>query len=574
MDESIWIYSQPEAQAKKLSEKLGVSLEIAQILVNRNICDEETAYRFLYGTLDDLHDPYLMGGMSSAVERILKAVSKQEKILIFGDYDVDGILSVVCLTRALESLGATVDHFIPDRLREGYGIKAEHLDLVLEKEASLVISVDCGIKAVDFVLGAKEKGIDVIITDHHQAGPALPQALSILNPAVDLSGYPDKSLAGIGVVFKLIQALLLKKERSSILPHYLKLVSIGTISDVATLRGENRLFVKTGLEKLENISNKGLISLLDVCGLKGKKVSVGDVGFRIGPRINAAGRLSQTELAVQLFFSNSLEECKKIAHSLDSLNTERQQVEEKIYNQALQRIKDRNLNKRYRLLIMGSEEWHRGVIGIVASKLKDQFHRPVLLFSYKDGKAFGSGRSIRDFPIIDSLEKNRDFFLNYGGHPMAVGCELLCENMDLLKKAMNIFADSKISDEHLKRKINIDARINFRDVTSSFLEELSLLSPFGVGNPKPVFLTENAVVVAEPRKLKGKHCKFLLKQAGRVFEALGWGKGDWAETIRKGEKVHLTYSFQKSHYMGQERLSLSLEGMKRSTDGKLHPFIY
>jgi len=562
MNESTWILTPINDDARNLSLELGIPVEMAQILFNRNICDTESAHKFLYGTLNDLHDPFLMKGMAEAVERILRAVSKKEKILIFGDYDVDGILSVVMLIKALNSLGAEVDYFIPDRLNQGYGIKEKYIDIVLEKKATLVISVDCGVKAVAFVEKAKQAGVDVIITDHHQPGDVLPEALAILNPVVNHSGYPDKNLAGVGVVFKLIQALFQGEKQTSVVHHYLKPVSIGTIADVVELKGENRLFVKYGLKGMGNVFNPGLMSLLKVCGLNGKHVSVGDVGFRIGPRINAAGRLGETDLALKLFFSDLSGETYDIACQMDKLNSKRQKIEEKIFNQAMDLIKNNKLDEKYKFLILGCEEWHRGVIGIVASKLKDIFYRPVILFAYQDGRAFGSGRSIREFSLIDCLNENRHFFLNYGGHNQAIGCEMSSQNIRPFKKAINAFVQERLSEEALQRKIFIDAKINFSDINSLFLENLLNLAPFGMGNPKPLFLTESAEVLAAPQKIQGKHCKLFLRQSNKIFDTLAWRKGEWADKINKGDRIDLVYSLQFSEYLGEERVHLSLEDFR------------
>ena len=563
MHETEWILTEIEPKAKELAFELGVPPEIAQVLVNRQISDIHRVHQFLFGTLDDLHDPYTLAGMKEAVERIERAIAQDETVFIFGDYDVDGVLSIVILTQALVSLGAKkVHYFIPNRLKEGYGIKEKYIDLVLAKNASLVLSVDCGIKATRFVQRARMNGIDVIVTDHHQPGSSLPQALAILNPLQPGSGYLDRQLAGIGIVFKLIQALFEKRGRSSELIHYLKLVSIGTIADVAELKGENRLFVKFGLKGLENVSNVGLMRLLEACSLEGGEVSVGDVGFRIGPRLNAAGRMGMADLAVELFFSESFQEVTEIVSQLDSLNSKRQLIEEKIYSQALSLIRERSLDKRYKLLILGCEEWHRGVLGIVASKIKDLYYRPVLLFAYEDGKAYGSGRSIREFSLIECLNACRDLFLNFGGHTQAVGCEIGQDRMFLLRTALNRYADSRLKEEHMKRKIYIDAQIDFLDINSFFMEKYSLLSPFGVGNPKPVFLTRGAEVVSQPQKLQGKHSKFLIKQEGRIFEALGWRRDDWAEILQRGMAVDLAYTLQLSRYLGEERLSLSIEDIK------------
>ncbi len=550
-------------EADHISRELGIPLAIAQILVNRKIYDAGSANRFLYGRLEDLHDPFLMVGMRESVDRIKKALLQNEKILIFGDYDVDGILSVVMLQKALETLGGNADYFIPERLKDGYGIKTEHVRVAVEKQAGLVISVDCGIKAVRFVEEAKARGIDVIITDHHRPGEELPPAEAILNPQVERCRYPDKNLAGVGVVFKLIQALFNEERKSSLLTHYVKLVAIGTIADVVALKGENRLLAKHGLKGLESVANLGLKILLDSCGLGKKRISEGDVGFRIGPRINAAGRMGTTDLAVRLFFSRSVEECSTIVRRLEELNSKRQATEEKIFHQAAQTIKTKTLHDRYKFLVMGCDEWHRGVIGIVASRLKDAFHRPVLLFAYEDGKAFGSGRSISEFSMIDCLDSCKHLFLNFGGHTYAVGCSLERDQLAPFKSLVNEFAGRRITDADLKKKISVDTRIEFGDIQPSLIDFFSLLLPFGAGNPKPVFLTERVVVANSPRKLQDKHVKFLVKQNGRTFEALGWDKGEWADSLEMGDEIDIVYSFQFSEYWGEQKLSLSLEDFQK-----------
>jgi single-stranded-DNA-specific exonuclease len=564
MRETIWIMNPVSAEAKSLAADLDIPIEVAQILHNRGIREAEDAHKFLFASFDDLYDPFLMRDMKKAVERILKAISSREKILVFGDYDVDGILSVVSLCKALESIGADVDFFIPDRLKEGYGLKEKYVAVTLERKARLVISVDCGIKAVLFAKKAKMAGIDVIITDHHQPGTCLPEALAVLNPALPDACYPYRKLAGVGVVFKLIHALFQVKAKVSLLPHYLKLVSIGTVADIAELRDENRIFVKLGLKGLEGVKNLGLMSLMDRCGLSGKKVTVGDVGFRIGPRINAAGRMGLTDLAVRLFFSDSSEEVKDITHRLDKLNAKRQRIEEKVFSQAKNRIEKGKLDRRYKILILGNKDWHRGVIGIVASKIKDLFYRPVILFTYEGKRAYGSGRSVPDFSLIECLENHQEMFLSYGGHTMAIGCELLLQNMSAFKLAINDFVASRLSDDLLKKKLYIDTKIDFNDISFDLFENISLLSPFGLGNPKPLFLTEKAEIVSQPEKIHQRHSKFLLRQNGRVFEALGWGRGDWAEVFSAGNRVDLIYSLQISEYLGEEKISLSIQDIRQT----------
>jgi single-stranded-DNA-specific exonuclease len=563
MDDALWAVAPPSENAAFLAAETGLPRTIGQVLVNRGVTTAEAARRFLYGTLSDLHDPFLLARMEDAVGRIRQAIEGGETILVFGDYDVDGILSVVMLHKALASLGARVSYFIPERLRDGYGIKDEHVALAAARGAKLVVSVDCGVKAVGFVQKARSLGIDVIITDHHHPGPELPRAVAVLNPALPGSGYPDRHLAGVGVTFKLIQALFARSGRTGVLRHYLKLVSIGTIADIADLRGENRILVKHGLRELDGVSRPGLRSLIDVSGLRGKRISEGDVGFRLGPRINAAGRMGETEVAVRLFFSTSKEESEALARRLDALNAQRQAAEDKIVNQAEERIRSRGLLSRYKIIILGDEAWHRGIIGIVASRLKDAFLRPVILLSYDGDKAYGSGRSIPDFSLIDCLESCGDVFLSHGGHPLAVGCTLLRSRIPDFREAANRIA-ARIPEEALRRRLRIDARIGLADIDGPLWNGLELLDPYGVGNPRPVFLAEEVEVVGPPRILQARHAKFLVRQDGRTFEAIAWDRAEWASTVAKGGLVDLAFSLQTSSYLGEERPYLSLDGLRRS----------
>jgi single-stranded-DNA-specific exonuclease len=562
MNPAVWVVHPPRAEADALAQALDIPPAIARVLVNRKILTEEAAREFLFGDLDRLHDPYLMKDMDKAVARVETAIARGEKILIFGDYDVDGVLSTVMLKKALTTLGARVDYFIPERLTDGYGIKDDHVRIPVERGASLVISVDCGIKSVEFTARAREQGIDVIVTDHHRPGDTLPAASAVLNPVLPDSGYPDAGLAGVGVTFKLVQALLEKAGRPAGLPHYMKLVSIGTVADVAELKGENRLFVKLGLKGLRDVANPGLRSLIEACGLRSRTISEGDLGFRLGPRINAAGRMGQTDLAVRLFFSEDPAETLALVQKLDDLNAQRQKTEERIFNEAKDRVETRGLDKKYKCLVLGSPDWHRGVIGIVASKLKDCFHRPVVLFAYEDGMAHGSGRSISEVPLIDLLEDCRHLFLSYGGHKLAVGCTLPRDRIAAFKEALNPLAEARISDESLKRKIKLDGPLDFAAVDGSFLETFALLVPFGVGNPKPLFFAENVEIISEPQVLQGKHLKFLARQNGRVLEVLGWDKAEWRHVVRRRGRINLAYSLMMSEYLGEQRVSLSIEDLK------------
>lgn len=557
-----WQITPDNPEAWILAQELNLPHEIATILVNRGIKTAAEAAFFLYGNLGDLHDPFLMRGMKEAVERILQAVSRKEKIVVFGDYDVDGMLSVVMLVKVLRSLGAEVDYFIPERMKDGYGLKVHHLPRILEMKAKLLISVDCGIKAFDFVRGARENGLEVIITDHHHPADSLPEALAVLNPVVESSGYPDRNLAGVGVVFKLIQAIFLRLGVNQDLSHYLKLVSIGTVADVAELKGENRILVKEGLKKLKEVKTPGIKSLLEVCGLNNKRINEVDLGFRLGPRINAAGRLGETDLALQLFFSESEEECSALVRRLNELNSVRQRIEEKILKEAVQKIQERNLHQKYRLLVLGSENWHRGVIGIVASRIKDLFYRPVILFAYEDGKAYGSGRSIPELSLIEMINECGNLLQNFGGHKQAIGCTLSHENIPAFKEAINQLAAARITDELLERKLRIDCRLNFSAITPSFIDFYIRLLPFGVGNQRPVFMAEDVDVLSEPSTVQNRHLKFWVRQSGRVFEAIAWDKAKNWTGIGRGSNLDLAYSIQVSEYKGKSQLLLNIEDLR------------
>ncbi|RFT16229.1 MAG: Single-stranded-DNA-specific exonuclease RecJ [Candidatus Saccharicenans subterraneus] len=557
-----WQIAPPDPEAWILAQELNLPHEIATILVNRGLRSASEAAFFLYGGLNELHDPFLMKGMKEAVDRIRRAIEKKEKIVIFGDYDVDGILSVVMLVKALNLLGGRVEYFIPERMKDGYGLKLHHLENILQMKTDLLISVDCGIKAVDFVREARRHGLDVIITDHHHPGEVLPEALAILNPVLESSGYPDRNLAGVGVVFKLIQAIFLRLGINQDLNHFLKLVSIGTVADVAELKGENRILVREGLKKLKEARTPGLRSLLDGSGLNNRKLNEVDLGFRLGPRINAAGRLGMTEIALQLFFSESPEECNSLVKKLNELNSARQRIEEKILKEAVEKIEARQLHQKYRLLVLGSENWHRGVIGIVASRVKEIFYRPVILFAYENGQAYGSGRSVPELSLIDLVNECADLCQNFGGHKQAVGCTLSHDRLPDFKDRINSLARARITDELLERKLQIDCRLNFSSISPSFLDFYSRLLPFGVGNPRPVFVAEEADVLSEPSVVQNRHLKFWARQSGRVFEVMAWEKARFWPHLRRGSSLDLAYSLQFSDYRGKRQITLALEDLR------------
>jgi single-stranded-DNA-specific exonuclease len=554
-----WIMADVAELAESLSRNLGISLPLARILANRGLKESREAELFLYGSWLDGPSPFLFKDMARCLERIEKAIENREKILIFGDYDADGLLSLVMLYRALSQMGACVDYYIPDRLKEGYGVKTSHLPLIQQKGARLVITVDCGIKANEFVQLAKEAGIDVIITDHHQPGERIPQALAILNPHLPDSGYPFPHLTGVGVAFKLIQALLSRKNRESLIPYYTKLVAIGTITDIAPLVGENRWLVRHGLKTLAESRNYGLKQLLEVSGLQGERLTEWDIGFRLGPRINAAGRMASAELAVRLFLTESEEEASSLSQKLNQLNYLRQQAEEKILHQVLAKINNRSWPLKYRVFITGCEEWSRGIIGIVATRLKEQFNRPVILFAYENERAYGSGRSIDSFSLIEALRQCQELFDDFGGHHHAAGCILHREKLPELRTRLNNLASSCLSDEALQPKLIIDSPLAFREISGSFLQTYLLLPPFGPGNPLPLFLFSRVKLISRPQFLTGNLTRLKLEQDGRVFEALCELKAEELNFFREGERFDFVASLQLTRFLGEESFILFIE---------------
>lgn len=559
-----WTISDIHEVPQLLSQNLGITLPIARILANRGLRDGREAELFLWGSWQDGPSPLLFKDMELCLNRIERAIENREKILIFGDYDADGILALVMLYRALSYLGACVDYYVPDRLKEGYGVKANHLSLVQQKGAKVVITVDCGIKANEFVRLAREAKIDVIITDHHQPGEEKPEALAILNPHLPDSGYPFPHLTAVGVAFKLIQALLQKRNKESLIPYYTKLVAIGTITDIAPLIGENRLLVRHGLKTLGEVHNHGLRQLLEVCGLQGERVTEWDVGFRIGPRINAAGRMASADLAVRLLLTKSQDEALSLSEKLNQLNSLRQQAEEKILNQALARINSRQWPIKYRIFITGCEEWSRGIIGIVATRLKEQFNRPVILFAYENERAYGSGRSINSFSLIEALRQCEDLFEDFGGHHHAAGCVLRRERLVELKSRLNILANSWLTEEDLRPKLLIDSPLRFSEVSGSFLQNYLLLPPFGPGNPRPLFLFSGVKLIAKPQILANNLNKLKLEQDGRVFEAFSPFPSEELASLCEGARMDIVASLQLTRFWGQESFILSIEDWAKS----------
>jgi single-stranded-DNA-specific exonuclease len=552
-----------EAHADIVARELGVSPVTARLLCIRGLGDLDGARRFLSPSLDDLHDPFRLADMTVAVDRILAAIARHERVAIHGDYDVDGVTSTVILRRALELLGADVVHYIPERLRDGYGLQPAALARLHADGVRLAISVDCGIRADDAARHAAALGLDLIITDHHEPDTALPPALAVINPKRHDCTYPDKNLAGVGVALKLVQALCHRSGRTGWLPAFVKIAAIGTLADVVPLIGENRVIAKLGLATLTTGPHKiGLRALLESCGLAGKEIDSYHIGFVIGPRVNAAGRMSTPDIAARLLLAadeTMADEARALADQLNTENLRRQKEEADIVAQA-RRTVDTDLDVGSRtVIVVGGEGWHRGVIGIVASKLVEALSRPAVVLSIDGEVAHGSCRSIPSFDMLSALESCSDVLTKFGGHRQAAGLTLEASRIRELRARINEYADRYLQPDDLRPRLWIDGALAFRSITPQVASELTALAPFGAGNSCPVFRTSGVEVVDGPRLVKDRHLKMALRQDGRVMRGIAWRAADreaFVSQYRAG--IDLAYSLEQDTWNGERYLQLSV----------------
>ncbi len=507
---------------------------VAELLARRGVNSVDEARRFLHPLLDHLHSPMEMLGMLAAVERLELAIAQREPMLIYGDYDVDGTMATVILKTAVELLGGQCDFHVPHRLLEGYGMRDEVIERAAANGIKLIISVDTGIRAFAAAETATRVGVDLIVTDHHLVAQSegIPKALAVLNPNQSGCSYPCKDLCGAGVAFKVAQALLERAGKQRLIPSFLKVVAIATIADSVPLLGENRVFVSLGLEGLRKVVNPGLNALLQVCELDhGRPLSTTEVAFRIAPRMNAAGRMDVAKDVVELFTVKDPARARELAQKLNELNSARQQEEQRISEAVLQQVEDSAELRDAACMVVDGEGWHRGVIGICASRVVDRFNRPALVISRDGDEAHGSGRSIPGFHLLDALETVPEMFLRFGGHAHAVGFALRSENIPELRRRLNDYARSKLTAEELQPVLEFDGELNMEQVTPRFWESLRALQPFGMSNPEPVFVARGVTLMGEPKVMREKHMKLKLRryessaQAGamtRGLDALGW----------------------------------------------------
>jgi len=552
-----------DGHAEVLARELGVSPVTARLLCIRGMGAIEDARRFLAPRLEDLHDPFALADMATAVDRILTAIAAKERIAVHGDYDVDGVTSTVILRRALELLGADVVHFIPERFRDGYGLQPATIDRLHGDGIQLIISVDCGIRADEAATRARELGIDLIITDHHEPDASLPDALAVINPKRHDCTYPDKNLAGVGVALKLVQALCGRTGHANWLSAFVKIAAIGTLADVVPLTGENRIIAKLGLGMLSKGPHKiGLRALLDVCGLSGREIDSYHIGFVVAPRVNAAGRMSTPDIAARLLLASDEamgEEARALAEQLNSENVRRQQEEAEIVAQA-RKIVETDLEVGSRtVIVVAGDGWHRGVIGIVASKLVDAFHRPAIVISIDGDVAHGSCRSIPSFNMLGALESCGELMTKFGGHKQAAGLTLESGRIRELRARVNEYADSRLGPDDLRPRLWIDGSLAFRSINEQVISELATLAPFGAGNPCPIFRTSNVEIVDGPRRLKERHLKMAFKQDGRVLRGIAWRASERESFVTEHRAaIDLAFSLEQDTWNGERYLQLSV----------------
>jgi single-stranded-DNA-specific exonuclease len=573
MRTSRWLIPIPssdrEGAVRELAAELRIQPVTASVLLSRGLSDPDAARRFLTPGLEHLHDPLLLTGMREAVARIKSAIAARQKILIYGDYDVDGTVSVVILKKAIEMAGGEASFHVPHRLKEGYGMRADVIERAAAMGIALIVSVDTGIRASEVVREARGRGIDVIITDHHLPEAELPPALAVLNPNRRDCGYPDKNLCGAGVAFKLVHALLATlgwpaEKLARVMKSFLKLVAIATVADVVPLVGENRVIVKHGLEGLNQSKNPGLQAILELSGLmNGRSPSARQVAFQIAPRINAAGRMDDAQNVIRMFLTEDPEHARSLASQLHALNQERRDTEAEIVRLVLEECAGVPVTDDQTVLVFSGLNWHRGVVGIVASRLVERFYRPVFVLSEEDGLAQGSGRSIAPFHLLDALESMPDLFTRFGGHRQAAGVSLPAGSVAEFRRRLNTYAGTRLTPADFQPQLAIDATVTLRELTTGpAVEQLLAMAPFGFGNPPPMLAILGAEVAGAPVVMKEKHLRVHLRQNGRSLFPKAWNFAERAEDFTVNGPIDAAFSVEEDLY-GQARGFANWEAVLR-----------
>ncbi|MFC1699445.1 single-stranded-DNA-specific exonuclease RecJ [Candidatus Omnitrophota bacterium] len=546
---------------KKISQGVGLSEAMAQILINRGVTNSSQARRFLDCDLSHLHDPFLLKGVSSAVDRIKKAIAKHEKIMVWGDYDIDGITSVALLTLVLKKLGARVTHYLPNRLEEGYGLNKKGAGVAKKQGVTLLITVDCGVSAIETIKHLKKLSIETIVCDHHRPKESgLPCAQTIIDPWQPGCKYPFKHLAGVGVAFKLAAAL--SGDQKVILDEHLDIITLGTVGDIVPLVGENRVLVKHGLVSLARTKKLGLRALMEVSGLADKEISARHIGYILGPRINASGRLGSPEDSLKLLLVQTELEAYALAQTLNRGNRLRQKIEAQTLQEAIEQVESKINFKEHQAIVLGAANWHQGVIGIVASRIVERYFRPTIMMSFKDGFGQGSGRSIGNFHLLQALTQCQDLLEEYGGHKKACGVKVKRTKLERFSRAFNRVAKEMLLPEDLIPGLDLDLEMPLSDLTEQFIKELQRLEPFGSDNPQPLICSSKLEVKSAAIKLARNHLKFWVSDGLLTCVAMGYNKAGVFPRFAAGQLVALAYSPSINNWQGNSSIQLKVEDLK------------
>lgn len=554
------IYEKNEKKIAEIQEKFGISKLLATILSNKELKNDNEIEIFLNPTRKDFHDPYLMPDMEVAVNRIIKAINNKEKVIIYGDYDVDGITSISVLKKYLEDRGLYVDEYIPNRLDEGYGLNKKAIDEIVAKKYTLMITVDCGISGLEEIEYANKLGLETIVTDHHEPTDVLPNALAVVDAKRKDNKYPFNQLAGVGVVFKLIQAINMKYKLSEKeFLKYLDLVCIGTISDIVPLVDENRVIAKLGLKLVQVTKNIGLRALLNMVGCK--KVDSSVISFGVAPRINASGRMGFARDALQLFLTNDINEAIEISKKLNEYNIQRQETEKRIFREVLEKIEKTEKDKT--CIILGNENWHHGVIGIVASKITEMYYKPSILICYEGNEGKGSGRSIPGFDLYEALSRCNNNVEKFGGHSMAIGIGVNKDKFENFKNDLETYAENANIKDFVPI-IKIDNEINVKDMQIEIVEDLDKLEPFGEANKMPLFMYRNLKINSIRALSEGKHLKLTLRDENLIMNAIGFNMGNLNNEYLLGDKVDVVASLEINRFNGKREVQLNIKDIRKS----------
>jgi len=538
-----------EYSVKSLADSLNISEILASLLVERNVKTFSEAKQFFRPSLESLHDPFLMDNMEEATTRLIEALTENQLICIYGDYDVDGTCATSVLYLFLKELDANVEYYIPKRLEEGYGLSKAAIDQVREKGTSLLITVDCGITAIEETEYANQLGMDVIICDHHQPKDELPNALAVLDPLKPSCNYPFKYLSGAGVAFKLAQGACERIGKRDLPLQYIDLVALAGAADIVPLVDENRLLVAEGLNMINNNPRPAMEALIEVSHLQPGQLNSGQVVFTIAPRINAVGRMGDAERAVELLITDDKNEAIKLARILETENYERRKIDVDTFESAIEMVENTLDKKNDLSIVLHYEDWHPGVIGIVASRLVEKYYRPTVLLTTIDGVAKGSARSITNFNIYEALEKCEDVLLHFGGHRAAAGVAVEVDKVEEFKEKFNNIVRESLSEDDLLPEIRIDSKLKFSEITPKFLKVLEQFSPFGPGNMRPVFLSEDVQISNMPRIVGTNHLLLSLKQEGseRIFDCIGFNMGEFCDPIiNNNSKMDVVFTIDRT----------------------------